>query len=153
MCCVNICAGLFRSGWLLFSKNERQCDIDYSAWGHVEAITAAPRVKGPAAHPKIGHPWIKFTSVRSRNGQTVTLPRHRAPERQSRRQAPLHKSISQVKAARELTQTRVARSCEVIYKRSYKNYVFRMEIPIKAYAASMGTTMTHNIRSNHIWEK
>ena len=40
-----------------------------------------------------------------------------------------------------------------LYKRSYKNYVLRMEIPIKAYAASMGTTMTHNIRSNHIWEK
>ena len=28
-----------------------------------------------------------------------------------------------------------------------------MEIPIKAYAASMGTTMTYNTRSNHIWEK
>ena len=97
MCCVNICAGLFRSGWLLFSKNETvwyrlQC------MGHVEATTAAPRAKGPAAHPKIGHPWMKFTSARSRNGQTVTLPRHRAPERQSRRQAPLHKSISQVKS-------------------------------------------------------
>ena len=86
MCCVNICAGLFRSGWLLFSKNEKDNAISITV-GHVEATTPAPRAKGPAAHPKIGHPWMKFTSTRSRNGQTVTLPRHRAPERLSRREA------------------------------------------------------------------
>ena len=152
MLCQYMC--WFISEWLTVIFEKRKT-VRYrlQCMGHVEATTAAPRVKGPAAHRKIGHPWMKFTSARSRNGQTVTLPGHRAPERQSRRQAPLHKSISQVKAARELTQTRVARSCEVIYKRSYKNYVFRVEIPIKAYAASMGTTITHNIRSNHIWEK
>ena len=98
MCCVNICAGLFRSGWLLFSKKRKTVRYRLQGMGHVRTTTTAPRVKGPTANPKIGHLWMKFTSALSRNGQTVTLPRHRAPERQSRRQASLHDSISQVKA-------------------------------------------------------
>ena len=80
MRCVNISAGLFRSGWLLFSKNEKDNAISITV-GHVEVATPAPRAKGPAAHPKIEHLWMKFTSARSWNGQTVILPRHRAPER------------------------------------------------------------------------
>ena len=141
----------FISEWLTVIFEKRKT-VRYrlQCMGHDEAATAAPRVKGPAAHPKIGHPWMKITSARSRNGQTVTQGARAAVPATS----PLHKSISHVKGrSRALTQTRVARSCEVIYKRSYKNYVFRMEIPIKAYAASMGTTMTHNTGSNHIWEK
>ena len=51
---ANICAGLFRSGSLLFSKNENDNAISITV-GHAESTTPTPRAKGPAAHPKIGH--------------------------------------------------------------------------------------------------
>ena len=52
--------------------------------------------------------------------------------------APLHNGISQVKAALVNKHRRQPRIM-VMHKGSLENNVFRMEIPIEARAASMGT--------------
>ena len=153
MCCVNICAGLFRSGWLLFSKNERQCDIDYSAW-----CTYRPPLRHLAS--RAPQP-ARRSDTREWNSQVLDPEMDKQwpyPDtgRQSGSPGDKPHYIKALARLSPLSRINTDKGREKLWSHIQaitQNYVFRMEIPIKAYAASMGTTMTHNIRSNRIWEK
>ena len=118
MCCF------FRSGWLYFFRKKRQCDIDCNGARRCHQFSTTRQ--RPRSPPEDRAPANEIHKCSIPKWQTVTRPRHRAPEQQSRRQASLHRSITQVKGrSRELTQTRVARGCKVMHKRSYKYSVWR----------------------------
>ena len=42
MCCVNICAGLFRSGWLLFSEKRKTVRYRFQCMRHLASIAPQP---------------------------------------------------------------------------------------------------------------
>ena len=120
---------------------------------------------GACEKPPLRHPLTKDKSPQP-NDRTPVKEIHRCPNTkwaavtQPRQQgtriaipttsemghAPLHNGISQVKAALANKHRRRSRKVKlwivVLHKRSLENTGFRMEIPIKACAASMGTTMT-----------